>query len=133
MVAALASMLLACGDDDASTPDTSPTASTTTASTTTAVTESTTTVTAAAEVIEVGLTGGDVDGGPRLISVELGATVTIRATADVVEELHVHTYDLKVELTPGIAGEVTFAADIPGRHEVEFEAAGEIALTLEVG
>ncbi len=58
--------------------------------------------------------------------------VVLRATSDVPEELHVHTYDVRADLTPGEPAEVRFTAGIPGRHEVEVEKSGKVALTLEV-
>ena len=82
--------------------------------------------------IELKLAQGAVVGGPRREAVALGQTVVLRVTSDVSEELHVHTYDLRAELAPGQPGELRFTADIPGRHEVEFEASGKTALTLEV-
>lgn len=82
--------------------------------------------------IEVRFAGGNVVGGPRREMVALGRTVVIRATSDVPEELHVHTYDLRTDLVPGQPGEIRLEADIPGRHEVELEKAGKLALTLEV-
>lgn len=88
--------------------------------------------TAAIPAIEVALAGGQVMGGPRKETVALGDEVRIRATSDVAEVLHVHTYNVKADLQPGIPGEVTFTAKIPGRHEVEFEKSGKDALTLEV-
>jgi len=42
------------------------------------------------------------------------------------------TYDQRIPLQPGKPGEVIFTADIPGRHEVEFEKSGKHALILEV-
>lgn len=116
------------GDDEPATP--TATAPTTTADASTSTT--TTVAEPAGRVIEVRLVGGDVEGGPRLETVSVGDTVTIRAVSDVAEELHVHTYDLKVDLEAGTPGEVTFDASIPGRHEVEFERSGQVALTLEV-
>ncbi len=94
---------------------------------------SSTTTADAALTIEVVLSDGQVRGGPRRETVELGQRVRMRAVSDVAEELHVHTYDQRVTLQPGQAAEVVFAADIPGRHEVEFEKSGRQALTLEVG
>lgn len=115
------------GDRDASTTTTGPISSTSAeapAATTTAAPED--------DAIEVRLSGGRVEGGPRRETVAVGDRVTIRAVADVAEELHVHTYDLTVEITPGEPDEISFDATIPGRHEVEFERSGKVALTLEV-
>ena len=82
--------------------------------------------------IEVAFAGGQVQGGRRTEKVELGEEVRIRAVSDVAEELHVHTYDRRVELQPSQPAEMVLTADIPGRHEVEFERSGRPALTLEV-
>ena len=87
----------------------------------------------AVRTIEVALTGSQVRGGRRTEKVGLGERVRIRASSDVPEELHVHTYDLRQALQPSQPGEVLLTATIPGRHEVEFERSGRQALTLEVG
>ena len=131
---ALALILVTCGDsgddDTTSQPEvTSSTGAATTGSTSAATTPTTAT---AAPAIEVALAGGQVVGGPRKETVSLRTKVRIRATSDVAEVLHVHTYNLKTDLQPGTPGEVVFEATIPGRHEVEFENAGKDALTLEV-
>ncbi|HEX2192346.1 MAG TPA: hypothetical protein VHH09_04065 [Acidimicrobiales bacterium] len=131
LVGAALSLLLmtGCGDssgDDAA-PDPQPPA-TTTQGTSASVTPTTD----ALRTIEVAFAGGQVQGGRRTEKVELGEEVRIRATSDVAEELHVHTYDRRVALQPSQPAEVVFRADIPGRHEVEFERSGRDALTLEV-
>ena len=129
LCAALAAATTACGDssddsgDGAEPPATS----------TTAVTGTTTPTTAAVRTIEVALSGGQVAGGARQEMVKAGEQVRIRAVSDVVEELHVHTYEQRVALQPGEPGETTFTASIPGRHEVEFEKSHKRALTLQVG
>ena len=86
----------------------------------------------AGRVIEVRLEKGQVMGGVKRETVSVGDEVRIVATSDVADELHVHTYDLRTRLTPGTPGEIRFKAEIPGRHEVEFEKAHKAALTLEV-
>ena len=124
-------MVVACGGsaDDESAP--------TTTTPTTASTPSTgapvTSTTDAVRTLEVRLSGGHVVGRRRTEKVALGEQVRIRAVSDVAEELHVHTYDRRVPLQPSQPAEVVFTADIPGRHEVEFEKSGQEALTLEVG
>ncbi len=75
--------------------------------------------------------GGKVSGDSR-VTVKLGEQVTIRVVSDVAEEVHVHTYDLTVDLEPGVPGEVTFTADIPGVHEVELEDSHLHLTSLEV-
>jgi len=158
----LAAGLGACGDDDeddggaASTTTTEATGSGTTeeegtttsagggGTTTTAGPTSTTAASGGATstappsgspsdgVIEVSIVGGDVQGGVRREKVALNSEVTIRVTSDVADELHVHTYDLKVDLVPGRAADLTFLARIPGVFEVELEERGKKVLELEV-
>lgn len=138
-LAALAVLVVACGGDTTE-PDTAP------ASTTTAVTETTTTSTpgsttstaapavtttiAGEHVFEITVSGSDVVGGGR-IGVLLGDTVTLRVTSDVADEVHVHGYDLRLELEAGVTGEVSFEATIPGVVEVELEEAGLVLVALE--
>ena len=108
--------LAACGDDDDGD-----------ATTTTSVTEDTTTTTTAApaaNVIEIEVNGGAVVGGVRTHDVALGEDVTIRVTADIEDEVHVHGYDLITDTVPGEPVEITFTADIPGQFEVELEDLG---------
>jgi hypothetical protein len=123
--------LSACGDDDPSTvgPST-PTTGGAATTATTALSAATTTV-AAGRVAEYHFAGGKVSGDSR-VTVKLGDQITVRVTSDVAEEVHIHTYDRKVELEPNVPGEVTFTADIPGVHEVELEDAGLHLFSLEV-
>lgn len=82
--------------------------------------------------IDVLYTGGSVQGGGR-IEVPRGQVVVIRVTSDVAEEVHLHGYDLYVDLVPGVAGELRFVADIPGVFEVELEGSRLEIIELEVG
>ena len=83
-------------------------------------------------VIELTITGGNVEGGVRREQVKQGAQVTIRVTSDVADELHVHTYDLTLDLVPGQSGDLTFLAKVPGVFEVELEDRHKKVLELEV-
>ena len=83
-------------------------------------------------VIVLTITGGNVEGGVRRETVKQGSQVTLRATSDVADELHLHGYDLKTELTPGQSADLTFLAKIPGVFEVELENRGKKVLELEV-
>lgn len=83
-------------------------------------------------VIEIAIVGGDVEGGVRREKVELGSQVTLRATSDVADELHVHTYDRTIRLVPGQSSDLTFLARIPGIHEVELHGRHKKVLELEV-
>jgi heme/copper-type cytochrome/quinol oxidase subunit 2 len=82
--------------------------------------------------IEVDLTAGQATGNTGRIPVGLGESVTLALTSDVADEVHVHGYDLTVELDPGQPAEVTFAATVPGVFEVELHEAGTVLLTLQV-
>jgi hypothetical protein len=161
LAAALAVLLLggACGgkdkdDDDGAAAST--TTSTTTASgtgttgegsSTTSPSGGSTTTTAAGSgatttavprggesegVIELTIVGGNVEGGVRREKVKQGSQVTLRVTSDVTDEIHVHGYDLKVDVTAGQSADLTFLAKIPGVFEVELERAGKKVLELEV-
>ena len=134
VIALLPTTLLAgCGDSSPE-DEARPSATSAPAPATSAEPSPVTSTTAAAQIrtIEVAFAGGQVQGGRRTEKVDVGEQVRIRAVSDVAEELHVHTYDRRVDLQPGQPGEVVFTADIPGRHEVEFEKSHRQALTLEV-
>ena len=115
---------------DVSTTSTSPIATTTTVATTTTTVPTATTV--AGSVIAVQVVEGEVT-VQGSTTVPLGDEVTIRVTADVADEVHVHTYDLYANLEAGTPAEITFVAEIPGVHEVELEGTGLLLLNLEVG
>ena len=72
-------------------------------------------------LIAVGFTGGTITGGGRK-SVPLGANVRIQVTSDVADEVHLHGYDKKVNVTPGAPATLAFNANIPGEFEVELES-----------
>jgi hypothetical protein len=82
--------------------------------------------------VSVVVTGGDITPAPKTYDVALGDEVSIKVTSDVAEEVHLHGYDKMVELEPGVAGEVTFTADIPGVFEAELEDAGLKLFELKV-
>ncbi|MEA2974112.1 MAG: hypothetical protein QOG82_2570 [Actinomycetota bacterium] len=123
--------LSACSSDDDG--GSASTTSTTAVTGTTApgATSTTASTAPAGSVAAFTFMGGHVSGDSR-VTVKLGEQVTIRVVSDVAEEVHVHTYDRKVELEPGVPGEVTFTADIPGVHEVELEDSALHLTSLEV-
>ena len=102
--------------------------------------EATTTVTVDGEdaapaddgtVIEVKVEGGTVEGGGRT-PVSLGDTVTIRVTSDVDDHIHLHGYDVMVDVIAGETADLTFEATIPGVFEVELEDSRVLLLELEI-
>lgn len=82
-------------------------------------------------VIEVSVADGAVERGGRT-AVELGDTVTIRITSDMDDHIHLHGYDVLVDVTAGEPAELTFEATIPGVFEVELEDSRIQLLELEI-
>lgn len=82
-------------------------------------------------VIEVSIADGTVEGGGRT-AVELGDTVTILITSDMDDHIHLHGYDVLVDVTAGEPAELTFEATIPGVFEVELEDSRIQLLELEI-
>lgn len=129
-------VLAACTTDAAidpasssSTPTTAPTTASTTAvdATTTTGAEATTTTqpettTTAVEGtrLEIAYASGEITGGGRL-DVPLGDEVVISITSDTADEVHLHGYDIFLDLEAGETRELTFTADIPGIFELELE------------
>ena len=70
-------------------------------------------------------------GGARRESVSLGKEVTVRVSGAGSDHVHVHGYDLFVDLVDG-AGELTFTASIPGVFEIELEDSGTLLVQMEV-
>ena len=142
LVAVIIVLLTACGaDDDAEpttpSPSSPPGGSQSTTVTTaggTTTTAPATTVAPAPEVrsITVAFAGGAVAGGPAEVTVSSGERVHLEVTSDVEEEVHVHGFDLKQPVGPGVAAVFDFVADLPGIWEVELEGSGVPLLRLEV-
>lgn len=135
LLALVAALTGACGgdDDDGATGTTTAPAGSSTSTSTAGVSDATTTTTAAgARTIDVAYAGGQVTGGVRTETVRLGDEVVLRVTSDVAEEVHVHTYDVMADVTPGETAEIRLTASIPGRFEVELEKRGKQLLVLEV-
>lgn len=86
---------------------------------------------AGTETIEVTVAGGAVTGGGRH-DVSLGDTVSLSVTSDVADHVHLHGYDVMVDVGPGEPAELTFDATIPGVFEVELEESGVLLLELEI-
>jgi hypothetical protein len=89
-------------------------------------------VAAADMTVTIEYTGGNVVMADPRPSVPLGSLVEIVLMSDVSEELHIHGYDLTVEVGAGETRRVRFTADIPGIFEVELERSGTPVLDLTV-
>ncbi len=57
----------------------------------------------------------------RRFEVDRGSSVLITFESDQPEHIHLHGYDLLVDLVPGQPAELAFVADSPGSFEVELE------------
>jgi hypothetical protein len=66
------------------------------------------------------------------VNAKIGQRVLIQVASDVADEVHLHGYDLKVEVASGSSAEIEFVADIPGVFEVELEEAGLLLFELAV-
>jgi heme/copper-type cytochrome/quinol oxidase subunit 2 len=138
MLVAVALLVTACGAESESTtttttPTTTTAAESTTTTTSTTTTEATTTTStepADPYTFEIGIEGSTVTGGGR-IAVPVGETVTLLITSDIDDQVHIHGYDLFVDLEAGVTAEVSFAADIPGVVEIETHEGALVVATLE--
>lgn len=81
---------------------------------------------------ELTVADGRLTGGDSTLRVRQGDTVTLKITADTVDELHLHGYDTTLELDPGKVAELTFAADRAGRFEAELHHEEATIFALEV-
>jgi hypothetical protein len=86
----------------------------------------------AANVVEIRVSGGTVTGGVHRQKIALGATVVVRVTSDVADEVHVHGYDKKADVEANGSADVEFTADIPGVFEVELEESSLKLVELEI-
>jgi hypothetical protein len=89
-------------------------------------------ISAADATIEIEYTAGEVVVVDARPSVQLNSVVEVVLTSDTAEELHIHGYDLIVEVGAGETQRVRFTADIPGIFEVELEQSGTPVLDLTV-
>ena len=69
---------------------------------------------------------------PDEIEVREGDRVTLRLTTEEPTELHLHGYDLEVEVLPGEAATLSFEADLTGRFEIEDHETGVVLGVLLV-
>ena len=58
--------------------------------------------------------------------------VVLVVVSDVSDHVHLHGYDVMVDVAPGSPGRLPFRATVPGRFEVELEDRGILLADLEV-
>jgi heme/copper-type cytochrome/quinol oxidase subunit 2 len=102
--------------------------------TTTEETTTEETTTAEAERRELRVTVRDAKpvGGVQHLTVRQGEEVKVRVASDVADEIHLHGYDLTVDVAAGGEAEIEFDATIVGRFEIELEERGTPIGELEV-
>lgn len=83
-------------------------------------------------VFELVVQDGSLVSGPKVLRVAQGDQLTIRVTADAAEEFHLHGYDLKLDLEPGVPAELNLTAEHSGRFEYELHRAHLELGALEV-
>ena len=85
-----------------------------------------------AQVISLTVAGGQVTGDTDRVDVALGTNVRLTITSDVVDEVHVHGYELTTAVPAGQAAQLEFLADQPGVFEVELHDARKVLTRLQV-
>lgn len=82
--------------------------------------------------IEVVISGGQVSGDTGRVEVPVGEQVSLIVISDVPGEVHVHGYDLELQLVAGASASITFDATVAGVFEVELDGSDTLLLTLQV-
>ncbi|MGH8504560.1 MAG: hypothetical protein ACRETM_01180 [Stenotrophobium sp.] len=82
----------------------------------------------APQVFDIVVRDGRRVAGPALIEVHEGDEVVLRVTCDHDDELHLHGYDLHLQLHAGVPGELKFKAVHSGHFDYELHH-----LDLELG
>jgi hypothetical protein len=72
---------------------------------------------------ELTISGGLAPAAQRLIRVHKDDTVHLRVLSDTPGELHLHAYDLKARLEPGVPQDFRFKAWATGRFRLEWHGA----------
>jgi hypothetical protein len=86
----------------------------------------------AQQTVTLTVSGGKVTGQTGRVKVALGTRLRITVTSDAADEIHVHVYDLKQEVSANASASIEFVADKPGVIEVELERAGLSLTRLEI-
>ena len=138
ITAALVALVLvlgiaACGgSNDAASTTTDTTTTSTETETDTTGTGTDTTGAESPTVVRVTVTNGVPSGGIVRQSVNQGDSVVVVVDSDVSDEIHVHGYDIKKDVTAGGTARIPFTADTPGRFEIELESRGTQIAELTV-
>lgn len=85
-----------------------------------------------AQVIALTVVGGEVSGDTGRVEVAMGTRVRLTVTADTADEIHVHGFDLYVDVSPGQASQLEFVADRAGIFEVELHDSRQVLTRLQI-
>lgn len=114
-----------CGGDDEATPTTETTETTATVTTTIETTQTeTTTAPPDVRTVRIVVQNAAPKGGIVRETVGKGDRVVLVVTSDVADEVHLHGYDLKRDVSAGGTARIRFKAKLVGRFEVELEERG---------
>jgi hypothetical protein len=84
------------------------------------------------QTIRIVVAGGRPVNGIRRATIERGTRVVLVVVSDVSDHVHLHGYDVMVDVAPGSPARLPFRATVPGRFEVELEDRGILLADLEV-
>ena len=84
------------------------------------------------QTIRIVVAGGRPVGGIRRATIDQGSRVVLVVVSDVSDHIHLHGYDVMVDVAPGSPARLPFRATVPGRFEVELEDRGIVLADLEV-
>ncbi|MBI4933937.1 MAG: hypothetical protein HY828_08670 [Actinobacteria bacterium] len=136
--------LVACGDDDTASPDTTAAVIETTvaaadatttipAPTQTEAPQDTTPPTAVDGPVQIDVVVGTDSGEDRIEMVKLGSDVTLNITNPAADdEFHVHGIELEQAVDAGVTATFNFVADTAGTIEVESHITEDVLVIIEV-
>jgi len=70
-------------------------------------------------ILRITLSGGIPTTSERTYRFRKGDRITIHWTSEIPVELHLHGYDIKTEVVPGVTATTRFVAKTPGRFPIE--------------
>lgn len=144
LIPATAILLVACGNDDETSTDstvaetTVPAADTTAASTTllsagTTAPQDTTPQTAPDGPVQIDVVVGLDSAADRVELVKAGSEVQLNITnPDAADEFHIHGIELEKAVDAGVTATFNFVADTPGTYEVESHVTEDVLVIIEV-
>ncbi len=144
LIPATAILLVACGNDDETSTDstvaetTVPAADTTAASTTllsagTTAPQDTTPQTAPDGPVQIDVVVGLDSAADRVELVKAGSEVQLNITnPDAADEFHIHGIELEKAVDAGVTATFNFVADTAGTYEVESHVTEDVLVIIEV-